>query len=184
MTIRRLEPIHPGEILEEEFMRPLGLSANGLARRIDVPVTRISEIVRGNRGITADTALRLARLFGTSSELWLGLQAEHDLRVAERDLASAIRSRIIPLKEQSSRYDLALSVRSDVGEQVERYRSAGAHRQTRDRRRNRIPSSGRTTRDPEKKASFDLADKLAQTSDAAEQKRLKERLARKTFDDR
>jgi addiction module HigA family antidote len=81
MTTRRLEPIHPGEILEEEFMRLQGLSANALARRIDVPVTRISEIVRGNRGITADTALRLARLFGTSSELWLGLQADYDLRV-------------------------------------------------------------------------------------------------------
>ncbi len=71
MAAKRLEPIHPGEILEEEFMRPLGLSANALARRIDVPVTRISEIVRGKRGITADTALRLGRLFGTSSELWL-----------------------------------------------------------------------------------------------------------------
>jgi len=62
MATRRLEPIHPGEILEEDFMRPLGLSANALARRIDVPVTRISEMVRGRRGITADTALRLGAL--------------------------------------------------------------------------------------------------------------------------
>ncbi len=72
MTTKLREPIHPGEILEEEFMLPLGLSANALARRIDVPVTRVSEIVRGKRGITADTALRLARLFGTSSDLWPG----------------------------------------------------------------------------------------------------------------
>src|SRR5450631_4024071 len=98
MTTKLLEPIHPGEILEEEFMIPLGLSANALARRIDVPVTRISEIVRGNRGITADTALRLARLFGTSSELWLGLQAEYDLRLATRDLAHEIQKRIVPMR--------------------------------------------------------------------------------------
>jgi len=89
MKTKRLEPIHPGEILEEEFMRPLGLSANRMARRIDVPVTRISEILRGKRGITADTALRLARLLGTSSDLWLGLQTEYDLRVAKRDLPAA-----------------------------------------------------------------------------------------------
>src|SRR5713226_3706211 len=94
MAAKRLEPIHPGEVLEEEFMRPIGLSANALARRIDVPVTRISEIVRGNRGITADTALRLARLFGTSPDLWLGLQADYDLRIARRDLAGSIDGRI------------------------------------------------------------------------------------------
>jgi len=69
MATGRLEPIHPGEILEEDFMLPLGLSANALAKRFDVPVTRISEMVRGGRGITADTALRLARFFGTSAAL-------------------------------------------------------------------------------------------------------------------
>lgn len=95
---KQLEPIHPGEILEEEFMRPLGLSANALAKRIDVPVTRISEIVRGNRGVTADTALRLGRLLGTSSELWLGLQSEYDLRMAERDFSGDLKRRIVPLK--------------------------------------------------------------------------------------
>ena len=181
MTIRRLEPIHPGEILEEEFMRPLGLSANALARRIDVPVTRISEIMRGNRGITADTALRLARLFGTSPELWLGLQAEHDLRVAQREFAGSIHGRIIPLKRQSSRYGGTSIVRSNVGEQSEPYGSAGPHRRIRDRRRIRFPSSARATRDLEKKAFFDLADRLAHSSDTAEQKRLKEQLARMTF---
>ncbi len=89
MATRRLEPIHPGEILEEDFMRPLGLSANALAKRVDVPVTRISEMVRGRRGMTADTALRLARFFGTSPELWLGLQAEYDLRVARREVGDS-----------------------------------------------------------------------------------------------
>lgn len=93
-----LDPIHPGEILEEEFMKPLGLSANALARAIDVPVTRISEIVRGRRGVTADTALRLGRLLGTTPEFWLGLQAEFDLRVARRDFGSAINEAVAPLK--------------------------------------------------------------------------------------
>lgn len=136
MTTRRLEPIHPGEILEEEFMVPLGLSANALAKRIDVPVTRISEIVRGNRGITADTALRLARFFGTSSELWLGLQAEYDLRLARRDLAPEIQRRIVPMKASESLYgEQAESARSTVGEQTEPYGATPIHRRTRDRRR-------------------------------------------------
>jgi addiction module HigA family antidote len=96
-----LELIHPGEILEEEFLRPLGLSANELAKRIDVPATRISEIIRGRRGITADTALRLARFFGTSADLWLGLQSEHDLRAARRELGRSLESRIQPMKVES-----------------------------------------------------------------------------------
>lgn len=98
MTKRQLDPIHPGEILEEEFIRPLGLSANALAKAIDVPVTRVSEIVRGRRGVTADTALRLGRFLGTTAELWLGLQSEYDLRVARRDLEETIRARVEPLK--------------------------------------------------------------------------------------
>lgn len=79
-----LDPIHPGEILFEEFMKPLGVSQNGLARDLDVPVSRIAGLVKGERSVTADTALRLARFFGTSPDLWLGLQAEYDLRVARR----------------------------------------------------------------------------------------------------
>lgn len=94
-----LDPIHPGEILEEEFMKPLGLSANLLAHALDVPVTRMSEIVRGRRGITADTALRLARLLGTTPEFWLGLQSGFDLRVARRDFGRAISDAVSPLKE-------------------------------------------------------------------------------------
>ncbi len=138
MTTKPLEPIHPGEILEEEFMLPLGLSANALARRIDVPVTRISEIVRGKRGITADTALRLARLFGTTSDLWLGLQAEYDLRVARRDLPPAALNRIIPMKSREEGYaDSAPGSASEVGEDVEPYGGAIVERRGHDRRRRR-----------------------------------------------
>ena len=130
MTTKRLDPIHPGEILEEEFMRPLGLSANALAKAMDVPVTRISEIVRGRRGVTADTALRLGRLLGTTAELWLGLQSEHDLRVARRDLDEVIRARVLPLKAGRP-----IAVH-EVREAEAAYRSPVVRRD-RDRRRNR-----------------------------------------------
>jgi antitoxin HigA-1 len=78
-----MRPIHPGEILREEFLVPLHLSANALAIALGVPAPRINDIARERRGITADTALRLARYFGTSAEFWMGLQADHDLRLAE-----------------------------------------------------------------------------------------------------
>ena len=77
-----LPPIHPGEHLFEDFMKPLGLSRNALARELRVPPQRISEIVQGRRGITADTALRLAQYFGTSPAFWLNLQNRHDLQSA------------------------------------------------------------------------------------------------------
>jgi addiction module HigA family antidote len=99
---KKLDPIHPGEILEEEFMRPLGLSANALAKAIDVPVTRVSEIVRGRRGVSADTALRLGRFLGTTPELWLALQSEYDLRIARRDFEGTIRARVAPLKVEKA----------------------------------------------------------------------------------
>ena len=89
-----LDPIHPGEILLEEFMKPLGISINRLARDIAVPPGRISAIVNGKRAITADTALRLSRYFGVSSELWLGLQADFDLRIAERTIGPQIDKRV------------------------------------------------------------------------------------------
>ena len=76
----KLSPIPPGEILLEEYLKPLGISQNQLARDIDIPVSRVSEIVRGTRAITADTAIRLAEYLGTSPELWLGLQSDYDLR--------------------------------------------------------------------------------------------------------
>ena len=80
----KLYPIPPGEVLYEEFMKPLGVSINALAREIAVPPNRISEIVSGKRAITADTALRLGKYFGVSPEIWLGLQADYDLRIARR----------------------------------------------------------------------------------------------------
>lgn len=73
------KPVHPGEMLREEFMRPLGISINGLALELHVPVTRISEIMNERRGITADTALRLARHFGTSADFWMNLQKDYEL---------------------------------------------------------------------------------------------------------
>ena len=84
MAAKLLDPIPPGEILYEEFMQPLGVSINALAREIAVPPNRISEIVSGKRAITADTALRLGKYFGVSAELWLSLQDDYDLRVAKR----------------------------------------------------------------------------------------------------
>ena len=89
-----LAPIHPGEILFEEFMGPLNISINRLARDIGVPPGRISAIVNSKRAITANTALRLARYLGTSSELWMGLQSEFDLRVAKRQIGTEIEKRI------------------------------------------------------------------------------------------
>lgn len=93
---RLLEPIHPGEILREEFLKPMGISINRLARDIVVPPGRISEIVNGKRGITADTALRLARFFGTSPDVWLGLQVDYDLRVAKQTIGREIEQRVHP----------------------------------------------------------------------------------------
>lgn len=89
-----LDPIHPGEILLEDFLKPMGISINRLAREIDVPPGRISTIVNCKRSITADTALRLAAYFGTSAELWLNLQGDYDLRVARRNTEL----HIMPLK--------------------------------------------------------------------------------------
>jgi addiction module HigA family antidote len=93
---KKLEPIHPGEILSEDFLKPMEISINRLARDIAVPPGRISEIVNGKRGISADTALRLARFFGTSPDVWLGLQLEYDLRVAKRTSGIEIEKRVHP----------------------------------------------------------------------------------------
>jgi addiction module HigA family antidote len=85
-----LPPVHPGEVLLEDFMKPLGLSQYRLSKDIGVPALRISQIVRGQRAITADTALRLARYFGTSPDVWLRLQATYDLEVAQRQIGKRI----------------------------------------------------------------------------------------------
>jgi addiction module HigA family antidote len=87
---RKITPIHPGEILREEFMKPLGLTMNRLALELRVPVTRIAEIVHGRRGISPETALRLARYFNTSAQFWMNLQSAHDLAVAEDRSGGAI----------------------------------------------------------------------------------------------
>ena len=97
MKTNTLPPIHPGEILREEFMRPHGLSQNGLARALNVPPRRVNEIVLGKRGISADTALRLARYFGTSAEMWAGLQADYDLRLARYQKQKEIERDVAPL---------------------------------------------------------------------------------------
>ena len=85
-----LKPVHPGEILAEEFLEPMGLSQYRLAKDIDVPARRINEIVLGKRGITADTALRLARYFGTSPDVWLNLQVRYELDKARLSIGAAV----------------------------------------------------------------------------------------------
>ena len=82
MTSQKLPPVHPGEILLEEYLKPLGISQNRLGRDLNVPVQRINEIVRGRRTITVDTALRLGRYFHTTPQFWLNLQSRHDLEIA------------------------------------------------------------------------------------------------------
>jgi addiction module HigA family antidote len=90
MNQEKLAPIHPGEVLLEEFLKPMGLSQNQLALAIRVPARRINEIVQGKRRITPDTALRLARFFNTSPQFWLGLQMDYDLDVAMDKMGDAI----------------------------------------------------------------------------------------------
>ena len=97
MKTKRLPPIHPGEILREEFMKPYGLSQNALARALNVPPRRINEIVLEKRAVTADTALRLARYFSTTAELWTGLQGDYDLRLTRYEKQSRIERDIEPL---------------------------------------------------------------------------------------
>jgi len=94
MTKKRLAPIPPGEILYEDFMLPLNVSINGLARAIDVPPNRISAIINGKRAITADTALRLGKYFGVSPEIWLNLQSDYDLRLVRQTEWPGIEPRI------------------------------------------------------------------------------------------
>jgi len=85
-----MRPIHPGEVLREEFLVPLGVNAHALAMALKVPAPRINDIVRERRSVTPDTALRLARYFGTTPQFWLNLQASYDLKIAERELGSKI----------------------------------------------------------------------------------------------
>lgn len=94
---KKLKPVHPGEILSEDFMKPYGLSMNRLALDLRVPVTRIADIVAERRGISPDTALRLARYFKTSPQFWLNLQTKHDLEVAEDERLAEIERDVRPM---------------------------------------------------------------------------------------
>jgi addiction module HigA family antidote len=85
-----IQPPHPGETIKEDYLLPLGMSVNALAKQLAIGTARLNEIVRGERGVTADTALRLARYFGTSPEFWLGLQLEYDLRMAQQKVGKLI----------------------------------------------------------------------------------------------
>ena len=92
-----MRPVHPGEILREDYLTPLNMSANALSKALNVPAPRINEIVRERRGVTADTAMRLARYFGGDARSWLNLQAAYDLRLAEIENAKRIEREIIPI---------------------------------------------------------------------------------------
>ena len=96
MSKNGMRPVHPGEVLREDYLVPLRMSANALAKALNVPAPRINDIVRERRGITADTAMRLARYFGGDARSWLNLQAAYDLRVAEIENAKRIEREIIP----------------------------------------------------------------------------------------
>jgi addiction module HigA family antidote len=102
MPGRKMSPVHPGEILLLEFLEPLSISQYRLARDISVPPRRINEIVRGSRSITADTALRLARYFGTSDRFWLNLQARHDLEVEKERLGNRLTREVTSLATAGS----------------------------------------------------------------------------------
>ena len=99
---RKLKPVHPGEILREEFMKPLGLCMNKLALDLRVPVTRIAEIVHQRRAITTDTALRLGRYFKTTPVFWMNLQVRYDLEVAEDELAHRIVRDVQPIESATT----------------------------------------------------------------------------------
>jgi addiction module HigA family antidote len=98
-TQKLLPPVHPGEVLREEFMVPLGLSINRLARDLRVPVTRIAELHHERRAVTSDTALRLALYFGTTPDFWMNLQIRYDLEIAKRNIWAEIKKDIRPLAQ-------------------------------------------------------------------------------------
>jgi addiction module HigA family antidote len=100
---KKIKPVHPGEILREEFMQPFGLSMNRMAMDLRVPVTRIADIVNEKRGITADTALRFARYFDNTPSFWMNLQTRYDLEVAEDEIAAKVERDVLPLHQSSTR---------------------------------------------------------------------------------
>ena len=100
---KKLKPVHPGDILREEFMTPLVLSMNKMAMALRVPVTRIADVVNERRGITADTALRFARYFKNSATFWMNLQTRYDLEVAEDEIAAKVARDVQPLETVTAR---------------------------------------------------------------------------------
>jgi antitoxin HigA-1 len=100
MVKNNMRPIHPGEILREEYLAPLGMGANALAGALRVPPSRINDIVRERRGVKPDTALRLARYFGGDAQTWMNLQVTYDMKIAERDLARQIQRDVMPREVQ------------------------------------------------------------------------------------
>ncbi len=110
MNEDKMPPITPGEILLEEFMKPMGISQYRLAKEMKVYPRKINEIIHGKRAITADTALRLARFFGTSAELWMNLQAHYDLEVAKDELEELVFQEVTPYVTNSTNVDSLLPV--------------------------------------------------------------------------
>ena len=97
LPVNRMRPVHPGEILREDFLKPLHMSANALARALKVPASRINDIVLERRGVTVDTAMRLVRYFGGDVQTWMNLQSTYDIKRAEQELAEKIKREIEPL---------------------------------------------------------------------------------------
>ena len=96
--MKKLPPPHPGETIREDYLVPLGMSVNQFARKLGVTAARLNDVIRGRRGVTADTALRLSRYLGTSAEFWMGLQSFYDLRIAEMESLSKIQRTVKPRK--------------------------------------------------------------------------------------
>ncbi len=96
MPVNKMRPIHPGEILLEEFLKPLKMSANALSIALRIPAPRINDIVRQKRGLSADTALRLARYFGSTAQFWLNLQTAYELKIVEQQMGTSIQKEILP----------------------------------------------------------------------------------------
>jgi len=94
--MNKMRPIHPGEVLREEFLAPLGLSAHALSQALRIPASRVNDIVRERRSVTPDTALRLARHFGTTAQFWINLQASYDLKIAMREAGARINKEVEP----------------------------------------------------------------------------------------
>jgi antitoxin HigA-1 len=99
MTTNKLRPIHAGEVLREEFLIPLGITPHALAMALHVPATRINDVVREKRGVTVDTALRLARYFDTSAQFWVNLQSTYELKMAEKEFSQIIQQEVQQLQK-------------------------------------------------------------------------------------